>query len=292
MSTEQDYLVAIQTSYESLGGVNAFNGEQIPSRESISQLLGLLRTVLFPGFFHPNNSDLKMLLLDVRSKLSDAVCQAMCWQRIVLDKDKKDNDCHAKSTQIVDRFLTSVPDLRKTLFADIEAIYNGDPAAKGPEEIIVSYPGFQSVMVYRMAHFLYKEGVSLIPRMMTELVHSSTGIDIHPAAVIGESFCMDHGTGIVIGETSVIGKHVKLYQGVTIGALSVPKRGKSKGKRHPTIEDNVTIYARTTILGGDTVVGKGSVIGGNVWLTESVPEFSKVSVAHECGQIKGKLSAP
>ena len=153
---------------------------------------------------------------------------------------------------------------------DVKAGNLGDPAAKSDEEIILSYPGLEAILVHRIAHFLFKCGVPLIPRIMSEHVHGKTGIDIHPGATIGESFFMDHGTGIVIGETCIIGNNVKIYQGVTLGALSVKKNLQNK-KRHPTIEDNVTIYANATILGGDTVIGKNSIIGGNTWVTKSVP---------------------
>jgi serine O-acetyltransferase len=157
------------------------------------------------------------------------------------------------------------------------ANFRGDPAAKSYEEVILSYPGFQAITVHRLANFFWKAQVPLIPRMMSELLHGSTGIDIHPGAEIGESFFIDHGTGVVIGETTVIGKNVKIYQGVTLGALSVKKEmGEGSSKRHPTIEDDVTIYSNATILGGDTIIGRGSVIGGNVWITKSVPPGTTV----------------
>jgi serine O-acetyltransferase len=157
----------------------------------------------------------------------------------------------------------------------MKAAFRGDPAAKSYEEVILSYPGFEAITVHRLAHFFWNAQVPLIPRMMSELAHSRTGIDIHPGATIGESFFIDHGTGVVIGETTIIGKNVKLYQGVTLGALSV-KKEEGNRKRHPTIEDDVTIYSNATILGGATIIGKGSTIGGNVWITESVPPNTMV----------------
>ncbi|MBX6378527.1 MAG: serine acetyltransferase [Clostridia bacterium] len=176
--------------------------------------------------------------------------------------------------------LEKLPALQRTLALDIRAAYEGDPAAKSHDEVVLAYPGLFAVAVYRVAHELHLQGVPLIPRMMTEYAHSVTGIDIHPGARIGHSFFIDHGTGVVIGETTEIGDHVKLYQGVTLGALSFPRDEVGNlvrhQKRHPTIEDDVVIYAGATILGGQTVVGRGSVIGGNVWLTESVPPYSKV----------------
>ena len=175
--------------------------------------------------------------------------------------------------------LEAIPSIRKILATDVLAAYEGDPAAKSHDEIIFSYPGLYALMVYRVAHKLYEYEVPLLPRIMTEYAHSMTGIDIHPGAEIGERFVIDHGTGVVVGETTVIGRNVRIYQGVTLGALSLPKdagqelRGK---RRHPTIEDDVIIYSGATILGGDTVIGARSVIGGNVWITESVPPDTKV----------------
>ncbi|MCK5207310.1 MAG: serine acetyltransferase [Cyclobacteriaceae bacterium] len=172
-------------------------------------------------------------------------------------------------------FFASLPEVYEKLQLDIDAMFAGDPAAKSKEEVIRSYPGFYAIAAYRIAHSLSKLGVSNIPRMITEHAHGKTGIDINPNANIGDYFCIDHGTGVVIGETTDIGKHVKVYQGVTLGALSVNKED-AKVKRHPTIEDNVVIYAGATILGGNTTIGKNSIVGGNVWLTKSIPPNSKI----------------
>jgi len=180
-----------------------------------------------------------------------------------------------KNAKVAKAFVKQLPHLNSELVKDIEAIYQGDPAAKSKNEIILAYPGFQAVACYRIAHYLFLQGVALLPRMITEYAKSSSGIDIHPAASIGESLCIDHGTGVVIGETAVIGNNVKIYQGVTLGALSIPKRD-TIGKRHPTIGNNVVIYAQAIILGGDTYIGDNCVIGGNVWITESIPPNSKV----------------
>lgn len=174
-----------------------------------------------------------------------------------------------------DAFFAEVPHIEQMLQQDAEAMFNGDPAAKSSQEVIRSYPGFKAIASYRVAHALYTLDIQLIPRMITEAMHSRTGIDIHPGAIIGKSFCVDHGTGVVIGQTCIIGEHVKIYQGVTLGALSVKKED-AKIKRHPTIEDGVVIYAGATILGGETVIGKNTIIGGNVWLTNSVPVNSKI----------------
>jgi serine O-acetyltransferase len=180
-------------------------------------------------------------------------------------------------------FLEKIPTLRNFLARDVEAAYDGDPAAKGHDEIIFSYPCIFAIMVYRLAHELHVQEIPLLPRIMTEFAHSKTGIDIHPGARIGKNFFIDHGTGVVIGETTEIGENVKLYQGVTLGALSFPKDEMGNivrdKKRHPTIEDDVVIYAGATVLGGDTLIGKGSIIGGNVWLTHSVPPGTKVLIA-------------
>ena len=178
--------------------------------------------------------------------------------------------------RVLERFFAALPEIRDTLLLDAQAIYDGDPAAHSIDEVILAYPGFRATAVYRLACELEGCEVPLVPRVLTEIAHRETGIDIHPAARIGESFAIDHGTGVVIGETAVLGKRVRLYQGVTLGALSVHKR-MARTKRHPTIGDDVVIYANATILGGDTVIGNGSRIGGNVWLTRSVPAYSVVT---------------
>lgn len=176
---------------------------------------------------------------------------------------------------LADTFFQDLGRVYDLIHQDVDAMFAGDPAAKSRTEILRSYPGFYAISSYRIANLLFKAGINMIPRMITEFSHGRTGIDIHPGATIGNHFCIDHGTGVVIGETSVIGNHVKIYQGVTLGALSVNKEDADK-KRHPTIEDNVVIYAGATILGGETVIGKGSVVGGNVWLTKSIPPNSKI----------------
>ncbi len=184
-------------------------------------------------------------------------------------------DC-GEPAAVVTGFLAELPELRAALLLDAQAIYDGDPAADSVDEVVLAYPGFLATAVYRIAHRLRQSDVALVPRVLTEIAHRNTGVDIHPGATIGERFAIDHGTGIVIGETAVLGDRVKLYQGVTLGALSVDKR-MARSKRHPTIGDDVVIYANATILGGDTVIGDGSRIGGNVWLTQSVPAHSVVT---------------
>lgn len=189
------------------------------------------------------------------------------------------------NVDIAAKFADFMPQLKSLLIKDVEAIYQGDPAAHSHHEIILAYPGFTAVSAYRIAHFLENQSIALVPRMITEYAHTLTGIDIHPSAIIGESLCIDHGTGVVIGETTIIGNHVKIYQGVTLGALSIPRRD-TAGKRHPTIEDHVVIYAQAIILGGDTTIGEHAVIGGNVWITESVAPHSKVLYHERQSKIK------
>jgi serine O-acetyltransferase len=241
---------------------------------------GILRgldQVIFPGFREQDELDhdnLRLLTAERVNRLA---------RELVREVEKSltfglksgvlscgNQTCHAAAELIVDDFFDELPAARAMLALDMEAAFRGDPAAKSPEEVIVSYPGFYAITVHRLAHFFWERQVPLIPRMMSEVVHGRTGIDIHPGATIGESFFIDHGTGVVIGETTVIGRNVKLYQGVTLGALSVRKEEADR-KRHPTIEDDVTIYSGATILGGRTVIGRGSTIGGNVWVTSSVP---------------------
>ncbi|WP_461205328.1 serine O-acetyltransferase EpsC [Clostridium sp. DL1XJH146] len=210
-------------------------------------------------------------------------------------KDKENHiegctKCRDKANDTVIKVLDSLPDIREILHTDIEAAYNGDPAAISKEEILLSYPSVEAISIHRLAHLLYQLEIPLIPRLMSEIAHQNTGIDIHPGAKIEESFFIDHGTGVVIGETCTIGKNVKIYQGVTLGAKSFPldKDGNPiKGiKRHPDIGDNVVIYAGATILGGDTVIGNNSTIGGNVWLTHSVPQNSTVYTSQPSPIIK------
>lgn len=183
--------------------------------------------------------------------------------------------CSVEAEKVVNHFFGKLPQIYNQLKRDISAMYLGDPAAKSEKEVIRTYPGFLAIAAYRIAHVLFQLEIQIIPRMITEYAHSKTGIDIHPGAQIGNHFCIDHGTGVVVGETTVIGDHVKIYQGVTLGALSVNKED-AKTKRHPSIGNNVVIYAGATILGGKTLVGDHSIIGGNVWLTKSVPPYSKL----------------
>lgn len=213
------------------------------------------------------------------TKLESELCELL---------DATRNQQHEDNERIAKAFFNGIPELYRLLNTDIQATFASDPAAKSEFEVIRAYPGFYAISFYRLAHLLYELGVPLIPRILTEYAHSKTGIDIHPAAEISDHFHIDHGTGVVIGETCKIGRHVKLFQGVTLGALSVSK-APSNTKRHPTVEDAVVIYAGATILGGRTVIGEGSIIGGNVWLTRSVPPYSKVYHTHEVSLLKEKI---
>lgn len=253
--------------------------EPIPSRQAVAEVIDKVRELLFPGFFSEGRVDpvsfpyaIGQVSTAVFDLLSDQVTRSIRHECFRFQKDCI--DCESRGYDVALQLLEAIPDIRRVLAADIRATFDGDPAAKTTDEIVYSYPGLQAVAIYRVAHRLFQLDVPMLPRMMTERMHGATGIDIHPGAEIGPGFVVDHGTGVVIGETTHIGKDVRVYQGVTLGALSLPKgagdayRGK---KRHPTIEDDVIIYSGATILGGDTVIGARSVIGGNVWLTESVP---------------------
>ena len=236
-----------------------------PSPKVIQQFFEELLGLLFPEYTVEKITDVDALV----SKL-EALKNTFT---LILNRNRHLYD--TTSEEITAEFFKQLERIYDWVHQDIDAMYAGDPAAKSRTEILRSYPGFYAIAAYRIANQIHRLGVKLIPRMITELAHSRTGIDIHPGATIGQNFCIDHGTGVVIGETTVIGNHVKIYQGVTLGALSVEKADADQ-KRHPTIEDHVVIYAGATILGGKTTIGKNSVIGGNVWLTKSVPSGSKV----------------
>jgi len=270
-------------NYEAYGMVNHSGTMNLPGRESIDNILQDLEKLLFPGFLENVCTDrehLRKITVEKVKKLSMALKQEVEKSLSFSVRHGKLNcgheGCGAVAALVVEEFFEELPKIRVILEKDLEAAVRGDPAAMSDNEVILSYPGFQAIAVNRIAHFFWTRQVPIIPRLMSEIVHGRTGIDIHPGAQIGESFFIDHGTGVVIGETTVIGKNVKLYQGVTLGALSV-KKEESGHKRHPTIEDDVTIYANATILGGETVIGGGSIIGGSVWITQSVPPGSRVS---------------
>ncbi len=275
----------ILDSYEKDGGTNKSGSDSFPNRENVVAMLHDLQLLIFPGFKtaeEVNSDNLKYItgqrVNRIILTLTNEIKKALIYKaRLVNEENKVEKShCFALAEKAALALIEAIPELRKTIKLDVTAAFNGDPAAKSNREVIISYPGLEAIVVYRLAHYLHECGVPVIPRIMTEHVHGKTGIDIHPGAKIGESFFIDHGTGVVIGETTVIGKNVKIYQGVTLGALSVKKSLQDK-KRHPTIEDDVTIYANATILGGETIIGKGSTIGGNSWITKSVPAGTMVS---------------
>ncbi len=254
----------------------------LPDRNAVIDIIKDLRDVMFPGYFTgivtegaPAEYYVGSLLCDIYDSLYIQVKRGLSYKK---KKSLSDVAVERMTEDICNAFFERLPALQNTLLKDVEAGFNGDPAAKSREEVICSYPGFFAIFVYRIAHELYNYGVPFIPRIMTEYAHGKTGIDINSGATIGEYFFIDHGTGVVVGETTVIGNNVKLYQGVTLGALSTRSGQKLSGKkRHPTVEDNVTIYAGATILGGETVIGEGSVVGGNTFITSSVGKNVKVS---------------
>lgn len=278
MTQLTDRLVA---SYASVGGINHLDGKNLPSKRAITIITIDLLRLLFPGFFDEkliHSSEIKVetaaLLDTVLGSLEDEINKSLEYSppEGVAKKELR-NLAHLRTLQ----FLEKLPEIRDLLQTDIEAAFKGDPAALSREEVIVAYPCVEAIAVQRLAHKLYRDGVPLIPRMMTEWAHARTGMDLHPGAQIGTHFFVDHCTGTVVGETSIIGDHVKMYQGVGLVAKSLAAGQALRGqKRHPTIEDHVTIYAGATIVGGDTIVGEGSTIGANVTLTHSVSPHSLV----------------
>ena len=257
----------------------AKSGRSLPSRDEVIGIIKDLRALVFPGYFGSDASAVMFPEYFAGYRLNDLFGRLEKEIRIAFlyySQEPEREDEHAND--VTCRFFEALPSVQELLLKDVQAGFDGDPAAKSKEEIIFSYPGLYAIYVYRLAHLLYLDKVPFIPRIMTEHAHSRTGIDINPGATIGEYFFIDHGTGVVIGETTTIGKNVKLYQGVTLGALST-RMGQALAnvKRHPTIEDNVTIYSNSTVLGGDTVIGAGSIIAGNTFITESVDANTKVS---------------
>jgi serine O-acetyltransferase len=264
---------------------------ELPSDSQIERTIEMCRALLFPGYAGPD------IEREERSTLHDLVKLRLAELRVALHRQlfrathhRKQQklglnevecvECTREADAVTDRFINRLPELRATIRLDLRAAYEADPAATGVDEILLSYPGAYAVTVYRLAHALLQEGGVIVPRMMAEIAHRRTGIDIHPGADIGRSFFIDHGTGVVIGETTLIGDRVRIYQGVTLGALTVPQgaaRPEPGKRRHPTIEDDAVIYANATILGGDTVIGKGAVIGGNAFITSSVAPGTKIS---------------
>ena len=271
---------ALLKSYEHDYGINDAEDDTMPCRAEVIDVTERLLEILFPGFdragAYPST---RVLLGDILRKLSDQIGRAM--RRLKGDECAECvEECSGRSDSLAFKLLESLPELRAVLMADVESAYNGDPAARSYDEIILSYPGLKAIAIQRLAHVLFCAEVPLIPRMMTEYAHSETGIDIHPVATLGKGIFIDHGTGVVIGETAVLGNNVRIYQGVTLGAVSFPQNACGvliKGlRRHPTIGNNVTIYSGASVL-GDITIGDDSVVGGNVWLTESLPPGTKIT---------------
>ena len=282
-----ELMVKLLDDYEGRRTIDEIKHFDHPDREVIIDILNSLRKIVFPGYFRNKSYRVYTVRNNISMLVEDVIFKLIKQIAIVLRYDPEfsaadENTVIEKAEKITFEFLEKIPKIREYIETDVQAAFEGDPAAYNKDEIIYSYPGLFAILVNRIAHELFLLRVPLIPRIMTEHAHSKTGIDIHPGASIGKYFFIDHGTGIVIGETTEIGNNVKIYQGVTLGALST--RGgqslKSK-KRHPTIEDNVTIYSGASILGGETVIGKNVVIGGNAFITRSVPEGAKVSVKNQ-----------
>ena len=265
--------------------MNTRRGVNLPGRRAMVATLRALLSALFPGCLsyepidHEDMEGMRTRLRAIAEGLTDQIARIEAY-RVLEHSRPADFDCEGRAREVVRTLFAKLPEIRSLLQDDVLAAYEGDPAAHSNMEIVMAYPGLMAVATHRIAHVLYEEDVHLLPRVMSEYAHSRTGIDIHPGATIGRGFFIDHGTGVVIGETCVIGRNVKLYQGVTLGARSFQKDSEGhlvKGiKRHPNVEDDVIIYANATILGGDTVIGKGSIIGGNVWLAHSVPPGSRI----------------
>lgn len=274
--------------------LSAVDAPPRPQKKEIVEILRMLQEVVFPGYY----GEPVLYRANLRDHLGDMLFRIHLRLSAEIEKARahlSDAGVPAETArEITTQLFERLPELADRVSEDLEAAYDGDPAATGGEEIVLAYPGFRAIFIYRIAHELHRLGVPLIPRMMTEFAHQETGVDIHPGARIGRSFFIDHGTGVVVGETTEIGDHVKLYQGVTLGALSFPKDERGRlirgTKRHPTVEDDVVVYAGATILGGETVIGRGSVIGGSVWLTKSVPHGTRVTL--EGSQLKFETRKP
>ena len=283
----------IMEDYQLGRDIDKMNVFDQPERDVIIDIVNKMLNILFPGYYRDKTykffnleNKISFLIEDVKYNLTDQIAIALEYDDELKSTEggvtMGDACISVRSQMLAVEFFKRVPKIRHMVNTDLQATFDGDPAADNKEEIVLCYPGLLASTIYRIAHELHELGVPIIPRMMTEHAHNLTGIDIHPGAKIGEYFFMDHGTGIVVGSTSIIGEHVKVYQGVTIGALSTSAGHALHGvRRHPTIEDNVTIYSGASILGGETVIGEGSVIGGNVFLTSSVKPGSRVNVQNQ-----------
>ncbi len=289
----------IAATYDLYGGINRIDGKNLPTLQHVVEVLNDFMQLLFPGYFGKRLPARSNMLFFVQSAIDSIFLSCTDIFSRALQNECKLPECDGKTcTELAENraleLIEAIPKIRSMLKLDIEAGYEGDPAAKSTEEVILCYPFVYAMAVHRIAHELYQMQIPIVPRMMSEWAHRRTGIDIHPGAKIGDYFFIDHGTGVVIGETTEIGDYVKIYQGVTLGALSFPKNPDGTivkgGKRHPTVKDHVTIYSGATILGGQTVIGEGSVIGANTWITYSVPAWTRVEIQEQ--QIFRSRSSP
>jgi serine O-acetyltransferase len=290
----------IVQTYTDVATINHLGHCPLPNYDMVVEVIEVLKEIIYPGYrrregLHLGNVTYHVgdLIDGLHDKLTTQIGRALRHESAGnLDCGEDEIDFEALGQAKAIQFLEEIPELRKVLALDVQAAYDGDPAVRGLDEIIFCYPGLEAVTVFRLAHLLYELKVPLIPRMMTEWAHSKTGIDIHPGATIGHHFFIDHGTGVVIGQTCEIGNHVKLYQGVTLGALSFQTDGDGQlirdTKRHPTLEDRVVIYANATVLGGGTVIGHDSVIGSSVWLTRSIAPHTTVVLEKPKLRIRGE----
>ncbi len=295
-----DLVNRVVASYNADARTQHIGRTYLPARGEIVQLVQDLLELLFPGFVgrqHLTEHNVAFHVGDLLPRIGEAAYRQICMCLSYMDetRDPTQHDqqpTEARARGVTVDYLERIPTIRQVLAGDVQAAFDGDPAALNVDEVILAYPGLLAISVHRLAHPLYELGVPLMPRIMSEWAHNMTGIDIHPGARIGRNFFIDHGTGVVIGETTDIGNHVKIYQGVTLGALSFPKdeagRIIREAKRHPTVEDHVTIYANATILGGTTVIGAHSAIGGSVFLTTSVPPYSTVTFAPPDPRIRSR----
>ena len=286
ISTELDQRVAeFLENYDAEEAIFAGWKKHFPSRSAIISLLGDIKTLMFPGYFDIESAagDKDEYLLGERLLHIKRVTQTQIKKAyLYADARLTEEDASAKADAAAEQFLAELAPIQRMLLKDVQAAFDGDPAATSYEEIVLCYPGFYAIFVHRLAHALYRIGVPLIPRLMSEYAHGQTGVDIAPGASIGEYFFIDHATGVVIGETTIIGSHCKLYQGVTLGALSTRKGQALRGvKRHPTLEDYVTVYSNASVLGGETVIGEGTIIGGSAFVCQSTPKNARVSVKNQ-----------
>ena len=280
---------SILDDYRGGRAIDQISSAEAPDRDAVIRILHELFQVIYPGYYRdPNNrgrvynvdAKISTVVDDIIINLQEQVEIALRYTNEFTGKSRR--EIKAEAQRIAIQFIRSIPKIREYLDTDLQAMLDGDPAAYSKSEIILSYPGMYAITVYRCAHELYRLKVPMVPRILSEHAHGKTGVDIHPGATIGKYFMIDHATGVVIGETTIIGEHVKIYQGVTIGALSTRLGQKLQGKkRHPTIEDNVTIYSGASILGGETIIGHDAVIGGNCFITASVPPYTKVNVKNQ-----------